>query len=109
MLGIGLMLFCLRGLNEKKVWSEKWLKLSFWSFNIGLAMMVFLSLLPAGIWQTMNAYTHGYWYARSAEFIHSDLMEAFVWARVPGDTVFAVGAFALVMFTINLIRSKNVE
>lgn len=109
MLGIGLMLFCLRGLTEKKVWNEKWLKWSFWSFNIGLAMMLLMSLLPAGIWQTINSYKHGYWYARSAEFIHSDLMEAFVWARVPGDTVFAFGAFALAMFLITLMRTKNTQ
>ena len=107
MLGIGLMLFCLRGLTEKKVWDEKWLKLSFWSFNIGLMMMLLMSLLPAGIWQTMNSYTHGYWYARSAEFMHSDLMEALVWARVPGDTVFAFGAFALIVFIVKLMRTKN--
>ena len=107
MLGIGLMLFCLRGLTAHKVWDEKWLKWSFWSFNIGLAMMVFMSLVPAGIWQTINAYKHGYWYARSADFIHSNVMESLVWARVPGDTVFAFGAFALVMFLIKLMRTKN--
>ncbi|MBL4671785.1 MAG: nitric-oxide reductase large subunit [Arenicella sp.] len=107
MLGIGLMLFCLRGLTEHKVWNEKWLKLSFWSFNIGLVMMLLMSLLPAGIWQTINSYTHGYWYARSAEFVHSDLMEFFVWARVPGDIVFSVGAFALVMFIFTLARTKS--
>ena len=106
MLGIGLMLFCLRGLTENKIWDEKWLKWAFWSFNIGLMMMVLMSLLPAGIWQTINSYQHGYWYARSAEFIHSDLMEAFVWARVPGDTVFAFGAFALVVFLVKLLRAK---
>jgi nitric oxide reductase subunit B len=107
MLCIGLMLFCLRGLTEHKIWNEKWLKLYFWSFNIVLAMMLLMSLLPAGIWQTINSYTHGYWYARSAEFMHSDLMETFVWARVPGDIVFSFGAFALVMFIITLVRTKS--
>jgi nitric oxide reductase subunit B len=107
MLGIGLMLFCLRGLTEHKIWNEKWLKLSFWSFNIGLVMMLLMSLLPAGIWQTINSYTHGYWYARSAEFMHSNFMEALVWARVPGDIVFSFGAFALLMFIITLMRTKS--
>lgn len=109
MLGIGLMLFCLRGLTEKKVWDEKWLKFSFWSFNIGLMMMLLMSLLPAGIWQTINSYTHGYWYARSAEFMHSNIMEGLVWARVPGDTVFAFGAFALVVFIVKLVLTKETE
>ncbi|MFK8047477.1 MAG: nitric-oxide reductase large subunit [Halioglobus sp.] len=95
MLGIGLMLFCLRGLTPNKLWDDRWLGLAFWSLNIGLAMMVFMSLLPAGLWQTWNAYTYGYWAARSAEFIHSPIMEGLVWMRVPGDVVFAFGAFAL--------------
>jgi len=107
MLGIGLMLFCLRGLTDSAAWNGKWLKISFWCFNIGLAMMVFLSLLPQGAWQAINAYKHGYWYARSAEFIHSELMEGLVWARVPGDIVFAAGILALVIFTIQLYRQRK--
>ena len=107
MLGIGLMLFCLRGLSANLYWSERWLKLSFWSLNIGLAMMLFMSLLPQGIWQAYNAYTHGYWYARSAEFIHSEIMETLVWARVPGDIVFGFGVFALVAFVVSMYFGKD--
>jgi len=95
MLGIGLMLFCLRGLISETQWNDRWMGRAFWSLNAGLAMMVFISLLPAGLWQTWNAYTHGYWYARSAELIHGPVMETLVWLRVPGDVVFAFGAFAL--------------
>lgn len=102
MLGIGLMLFCLRGLTEKQNWSDRWMKLCFWCLNIGLGMMVFLSLLPAGLWQTYNAIDKGYWYARSAEFIHSPIMEALVWARVPGDVVFSIGVFGLMLFMFRL-------
>jgi nitric oxide reductase subunit B len=102
MLGIGLMLFCLRGLTNPDHWRDEWLKWSFWSFNIGLFMMTFLSLLPQGLWQTYLSYTEGYWYARSAEVIHSPLMENLVWARVPGDLVFSFGVFALVMFAYRL-------
>ncbi|MFM6988263.1 MAG: nitric-oxide reductase large subunit, partial [Arenimonas sp.] len=35
MLGIGLLLFCLRGLKPDAVWNEKWLRGSFWALNIG--------------------------------------------------------------------------
>ncbi len=107
MLGIGLMLFCLRGLTDSPAWQGKWPKISFWCFNIGLAMMVFLSLLPQGAWQAINAYKHGYWYARSAEFVHSELMEGLVWARVPGDIVFAAGVLALLIFTIQLYSKRT--
>ncbi|PCI76292.1 MAG: nitric oxide reductase large subunit [SAR86 cluster bacterium] len=98
MLGIGLMLFCMRGLTEFKNWNQKCLKVSFWSLNIGLAMMTFLSLLPQGLWQTYASINEYYALARSEEFMHSALMEGLVWARVPGDIVFAVGVFALALF-----------
>lgn len=104
MLGIGLMLFCLRGLTHKRQWDDRWMSRAFWSLNAGLAMMVFMSLLPAGLWQTWNAYTHGYWYARTAEFMHSGLMETLVWLRVPGDVVFAFGAGALAYAIFKIYR-----
>ena len=98
MLGLGLTLFCMRSLVKE--WDEKWLKISFWSLNIGLAMMTFMSLLPQGILQTYRSIKYGYVHARSAEFMHSPIMETLVWARVPGDVVFSVGVagFAWVMF-----------
>ena len=51
MLGIGLMLFCLRGLSRTAYWDEKLLAKSFWAMNIGLALMALLSLLPMGLLQ----------------------------------------------------------
>lgn len=98
MLGIGLMLYCMRGLTNPEFWNQKLLQISFWSFNLGLAMMTFLSLLPQGLWQTYASVKYYYAYARSAEFMHSWIMEAFVWARVPGDVVFAAGVFAFALF-----------
>jgi nitric oxide reductase subunit B len=98
MLGLGLTLYCMRGLTNTALWNQKMLKISFWSLNIGLAMMTFLSLLPQGIIQTYISIEHGYSFARSAELIHSPVMEALVWARVPGDIVFSIGVFAFVWF-----------
>ena len=98
MLGLGLTLYCMRGLTDVTRWNRKWISISFWSLNIGLAMMTFLSLLPQGILQTYASIEHGYTYARSAEFIHSPVMQALVWARVPGDVVFAFGVFAFAGF-----------
>jgi nitric oxide reductase subunit B len=95
MLGIGLMLFCLRGLFDRALHADKFLKPAFWGLNIGLAMMVFMSLLPAGIYQAYASITKGLWYARSPEVIHSKLMETLVWLRVPGDIVFAAGSLFL--------------
>ncbi|MFT4519326.1 MAG: nitric oxide reductase subunit B [Halioglobus sp.] len=98
MLGLGLTLYCMRGLTNTALWNEKPLKISFWSLNIGLAMMTFLSLLPQGVLQTYMSIEYGYSFARSAEFIQSPIMRALVWARVPGDIVFSVGVFAFVWF-----------
>ena len=107
MLGLGLVLFCLRGLTDLRNWDTRWLKWSFWSLNIGLAMMTFLSLMPQGLWQTYAAIKHDYAYARSAEFVHSPVMEAFVWARVPGDIVFAVGVVAFAVFFVKAFIARR--
>jgi len=104
MLGIGLMLFCLRGLYERQLHADGLLKPAFWSLNIGLAMMVFLSLLPAGIYQAWASVTQGLWFARSAEIVHSRVMETLVWMRVPGDIVFALGAVLLAGYALRLLR-----
>lgn len=107
MLGIGLMLFCLRGLTDVKQWNQKLMKISFWSFNIGIAMMTFLSLLPQGLLQTFASVNHYYAYARTAEFMHSPLMEGLVWARVPGDVVFSVGVFTFVAFVYLAFKNSS--
>lgn len=102
MLGVGLMLFCLRGLKPDVEWNDRALKVSFWAFNIGLAGMALLTLLPIGVMQLNAALKHGYWYARSAEFMQQPLIELLVWLRVPGDTIFSVGALALAWFMLRL-------
>ncbi|GGC06422.1 nitric-oxide reductase large subunit [Pseudoduganella buxea] len=104
MLGIGLLLFCLRGLSARAAWSDALLKPMFWCLNLGLAMMVFISLVPAGIVQAAASIEHGMWYARSPELVHSPLMETLVWLRVPGDIVFAAGCLFLALFGWRLLR-----
>lgn len=99
MLGIGLMLTCLRGLSgDTRHWDDKLLKWSFWTLNIGLAAMIFMSLLPVGIIQFFAVIEHGYWYARSPAVIHSELVEMFVWMRMPGDILFGLGGLFLAGF-----------
>ncbi|NQD37899.1 nitric-oxide reductase large subunit [Permianibacter sp. IMCC34836] len=102
MLGIGLMLFCLRGLAGSIEWNEKALKACFWLLNLGLVGMVFMTLVPAGIYQAVASIDVGYWYARSPDVIHSSVMETLVWLRVPGDIVFSLGAFTLIAFVASL-------
>lgn len=106
MLGIGLLLFCLRGLSARAAWNDALLSRAFWLLNIGLAMMVFISLVPAGIYQGYASVTQGLWFARSPEVVHSPLMTALVWLRVPGDIVFSCGVLYLGVFALRLLGRK---
>ncbi|RIK67082.1 MAG: nitric oxide reductase large subunit [Planctomycetota bacterium] len=102
MLGIGLMLFCLKGLAVQKTWRTGALAFAFWCINIGLLLMVTISLLPVGLLQTRASIENGMWYARSAEFLQTPLMENLRWLRVVGDTIFVFGVAALAWFVIGL-------
>ncbi len=102
MLGIGLMLFCLRFVWVQIAWKERLLGWAFWGMNVGLMLMVAGSLLPVGMMQTWASVKYGYWYARSADFLSSPTVQAIKWSRVFGDTVFALGAVALVVFVFGL-------
>ena len=59
MLGIGLMLFCLRGLSRTAYWDEKLLSKSFWALNIGLALMVSKVTRGQRMLRTLMAYLRG--------------------------------------------------
>ncbi len=107
MLGIGLMLFCMRSLEYRRPWSEGALRWSFWLLNGGLLVMVLLSLLPIGLLQTQASVEHGLWYARSAEFLNTSLMQTLKWFRVPGDVLFALGVASLLVFFVR--RSPKTE
>ncbi|MCA9236505.1 MAG: nitric-oxide reductase large subunit [Planctomycetales bacterium] len=102
MLGIGLMLLCLRILLPQKEWSDTLPRFGFWAMNAGLFAMCVGSLLPVGLLQTWASVDQGYWYARSSELMQTDLMQTLRWLRVPGDTVFFLGAVAIVAFVATL-------
>jgi nitric oxide reductase subunit B len=102
MLGMGLMLFSLRALDPGRAWKEGTIKFAFWAINIGLMAMVVISLLPVGLMQTWASVEHGYWYARSPEFLQAGLIDRLRWMRVIGDTIFAAGCVALVWFVFGL-------
>ncbi len=109
MLGIGLMLFSLRAMNTQVVWNTKVLRFSFWSLNIGLALMALISLLPIGLLQTVAAVQHGLWYARSAEFMQQDLLQNLRWLRVVGDVIFSLGMVGIGVFIAGLTTGWSVK
>ncbi len=109
MLGIGLMLFVLRDMDLKAVWKERPIRIAFWSINIGLLLMVLISVLPVGLAQTVASVKHGLWYARSAEFMESPAINTLKWMRVFGDSIFAVGALFLAWFVFGLKGGWSVK
>jgi nitric oxide reductase subunit B len=109
MLGIALMLFSLRMMQPEAKWRTRTLAWSFWALNGGLVLMVVLSMLPIGFLQTQAAIEQGTWWARSAEFLQTPLMDTLRWLRAPGDTVFALGAVLLAWFVIGLKTGWSLE
>lgn len=108
-LGIGLMLFVLKGLAARNVWKDGLISFSFWSINIGLLLMALLSLLPLGLFQTVASVEHGLWYARSAEFMQNPLFDTIRWLRVVGDTIFALGTLTLGWFIVGLKTGHSLK
>jgi nitric oxide reductase subunit B len=99
-LAVALMVFAFRQVTpyERRHDTEKYIRISFWGLNVGLAMMILSNHFPGGVLQLYDVLQNGYWHARSAAFGHSMLMHTLEWARLPGDLIFiAVGALPLVI------------
>ncbi len=100
MLAVAAILFCARYLIQEDEWSNKLVGISFWCLNIGLLLMIVLNIFPVGIIQMIASYNHGFWYARSYEFVHSNSVQMFTWLRVLGDLVFVLGGVLPLVFVI---------
>ncbi|GAB3666860.1 nitric-oxide reductase large subunit [Halopiger thermotolerans] len=91
-LAMGMAVYILRVTTRESHWSERRLTWSFWLCNAGLALMLFLSLLPVGFLQLETAFTQGYAASRSLEFYNSGIVQTLFWLRMPGDTLLIAGA-----------------
>jgi nitric oxide reductase subunit B len=79
--------------------SSEWaMRVSFWSLNIGLGLMVFMNLVPLGIVQLYDSVASGYSHARQAAFFQQPLVRWIEWARLPGDILFIVGGILPVVY-----------
>ena len=85
MLGIGLMLVCLRALVPNAEWNEKLaeIRLLVHEYRACSAMCI-LSLLPVGLLQTWASVDQGYWYARSRDFLGTPLLQTAALDARPG-------------------------
>jgi len=77
--------------------------------NVGLGLMVALSLLPIGLAQTWASVEHGLWYARSADFLQLPALQTLRWLRILGDTVFLGGVALLLWFFTGLLTGWSYE
>jgi nitric oxide reductase subunit B len=100
MLAVAMMVFAFRHVTPDKDWPdvEKYIRLSFWGLNVGLALMVLFTLFPGGVLQLYDVIEHGYWHARSAGFQLGGPMHIVEWLRLPADLIFIlVGVVPLVI------------
>ena len=107
MLAVALLVFVLRQVSSEAHWDrmQRYLRMSFWGLNLGLAGMVVLNLFPGGVLQLLDATKHGYWHARSAEFSNQPLMVVLEWVRLPADLVFIfLGVVPLLIVTLLTYR-----
>jgi nitric oxide reductase subunit B len=102
---IGGMLYCCQHLFARASWNAKLIRVVFWSFQIGLTLMMFLALFPLGVYQLLVVLESGLWYARSQEVIQGTIWSRLVYLRTIGGTLFAVGGVGpLVWFILSRAR-----
>jgi len=100
MLALSFTVFAMRQVLSDGDWTrvEKYVRLSFWGLNIGLALMVILNLFPGGVLQLWDVLTNGYWHARGPEFLNGSTIRLIEWLRMPADVIFIVlGVIPLVL------------
>ncbi|MFP5213599.1 MAG: nitric-oxide reductase large subunit [Acidobacteriota bacterium] len=92
MLAMALMVLSLRQVLTEEQWvkPEKYIRISFWGLNIGLAMMVILNLFPGGVMQLRDVLKNGYWHARNLSYLNEGFARTIEWFRMPGDVIFIV-------------------
>jgi nitric oxide reductase subunit B len=90
MFAIAFMVFAFRQALSDEEWGnvEKYIRVSFWGLNIGLAGMVVLNLFPGGVLQFFDVLKNGYWHARGPEFLNARITTLIEWMRLPADAVF---------------------
>lgn len=90
MLALALTVFAMRQVSTDEIWmkTEKYVRVSFWGLNAGLALMVATNLFPGGVLQFMDVINNGYWHARGTDFLNS--IRILEWIRMPADVIFIV-------------------
>ncbi|MFB6125987.1 MAG: nitric-oxide reductase large subunit [Halolamina sp.] len=104
-LALGMATYVLRITTRN--WSGRRLRWSFWLWNVGLALMVFVSVMPVGFLQLETAFTQGYDAARSLAFYQRPLVQFLFWARLPGDTMLIGGTLVFAYDVAQKLRRQR--
>ncbi len=107
-ISIAAMLFASKILVKPARWNKNIVRLSFWSINGGLMLMVVLDLFPAGVIQLKSVLDNGLWFARSNEFISSPMFESLTWMRGIGASLFLFGGVVPLTYFITS-RGKSLK
>ncbi|MCK6623558.1 MAG: hypothetical protein DPW09_40490 [Anaerolineae bacterium] len=93
-IALGLLLYSVRHAGVGN-WNERRLQLGFWLLNLGLALMLVVSVVPVGVLQLLEAVQVNYAFARSLAFYEQPLVFLLNELRLPGDTLIILGAALL--------------
>jgi nitric oxide reductase subunit B len=114
MFAITFMVFAIREVLNDTEWIrvEKYIRISFWGLNIGLALMIVLNLFPGGVLQVLDVLKNGYWHARGPEFLNERITNLIEWMRMPADLIFIIlGVIPMLVATgwtyILLVRARG--
>ncbi len=103
MFAISFMVFAIRQVLPDAEWEgvEKYLRVSFWGLNVGLALMIVLNLFPGGILQLLDVLENGYWHARGPGFLDRSTTVLMEWLRLPADAVFILLGVVPVLIAVS--------
>ncbi|WP_277543214.1 nitric-oxide reductase large subunit [Haloarcula laminariae] len=104
-LALGMVTYMLQISIKPGRWDGSWLRAAFWCWNVGLALMVFVSVLPVGFLQLEAVFTESYAVGRSLAFYNQPIVQNLFWARLPGDTLIIVGT---ALYAADLVRKRFV-
>lgn len=103
------VLFCCQHLFRTESWNPKLIRMVFWSLNIGVALMMFLDLFPAGLYQFSVTLNDGLWHARSQQIVTGSVFQTLTYFRSIGGLVFVSGVITLIWFVLSRGARLNPE
>ncbi len=106
-LALGFTIFVLRYIRPAMQFNESLMRTGFWCLNIGLVMMIVLSLLPIGLMQFHASVSQGTWWARGETFMQQDILQTLRWMRTFGDVVFIAGGLSVMWQVVTALRGSR--